>query len=194
VAYATCKDCNVTFNVPETGDECAPCQRCGGRTEWLVPPEAMAADALGHDGLVGDVLAPSTPHPQPDAVDLPTSSSDTRLEVDYRHNPSDAPPSAPRDSATRRLESDAGISDKKDGEGETDESTINMFRQPVPPIPKLSAPTIRGSKPTGHHEDSLPSSTLKSTDERHWLRVLAPVVILLSAVFGGVLAWIISRR
>lgn len=187
MAYATCTDCNVTFNVPEPGQDDVLCQRCGGVTHWLVPPDGMTvADSVG-DSLLDDTIASPGPDLHADAIEVHTSNGTTDGEI-HRQIPRDAPPSAPRDSATRRIESDAGIDQDTLGEPE-DPSTMNMFRQPVPPMPKLAAPTIRGDKPVSRPV-SAPSKPTNQGRSFHFSPLLA---ISLSALVGGLLAWVVSQ-
>ena len=187
MAYATCTDCNVTFNVPDPGQADVLCQRCGGVTHWLVPPDDMVVEDSVGDSLLDDTIASHGPDLHSDAVEIHTSNGTSDGEI-RRQILRDAPPSAPRDSATRRIESDAGIDQDTLGESE-DPSTMNMFRQPVPPMPKLAAPTIRGDKPVSR-PISAPS---KPTAQRRSLHFSPLLAICLSALVGGLLAWIVSQ-
>ena len=147
---------------------------------WLVPPMESA-------------LA----HQEDETIDAGLNldhslSDETIADVSHSQLSANGLASAPRDSETRRLDSDTGISLGSLAGDQDGPPTSNFFDQPVPPMPKLSAPTEHGIE----QERSGLGSESVSKGRRPNLGGLAPgqfwLAVAVSALVGGLLAWILT--
>jgi hypothetical protein len=166
LAYASCPECNVTFQVNAIDLKEIECQHCGGAVSWLVPPAPVPVEDI--DTPISTAPSMSKPDFPSELIDTPISTAPSMSKPDFPSELEDTvevthvdaseepttqvntpTPServrAPMEDSRSVAPSAAPSEDRSTrridfGTSSVDDETSGLFNKPVPSLPRLNAP------------------------------------------------------